>query len=74
MSVLRILRNVAVLVILAVAVLASTSGPAAAKKTKCRNVGYCLTAGRTCGGLVPCCCGLICVYGSGNSAYCRAPL
>lgn len=58
MSVLRILRNLAVLVILAVAVLTLTPGYAMAKHKKppvCLSLGtFCL--GRT----TPCCAGLYC--------------
>ena len=70
MSLLRILRNMAVLVILALAVLGSPRS-AAAKKTKCKPVVGCRIQGEPCGGRFVCCCGLVCVGGSGNSAYCK---
>jgi hypothetical protein len=64
MSVVRILRNLAVLVILAMAVLGSPR-PAAAKKTK----GFCVTLGQDCG-RYPCCRKLVC--GSvGNRSVCQ---
>jgi hypothetical protein len=54
MSVLRIFRNLAVLMILTLAVLASTPRPAAAK--------LCGKKGQICGrGIGPCCGKLICV-------------
>ncbi len=59
MSVLRILRNLAVLVILAMALLASTPRRAAAKNKKLQ----CLPAHSTCyfyAGAEPCCTGEIC--------------
>ena len=66
MSVLRILRNVAVLVILAVAVLASTPRPAEAKK---HNRG-CLASGSLCNPKsLPCCSGL-CTDLGGTKAFC----
>jgi hypothetical protein len=54
MSLLRILRNLAGLLILAMAVLASTSRPAAAKKQ------VCLQLFEPCGFTIPCCRGLVC--------------
>jgi hypothetical protein len=53
MSLLRILRNLAVLVILAMAVLGSPR-PAAAKKQ------VCLQLFEPCGFTIPCCRGLVC--------------
>ncbi len=65
MSLLRILRNLAVLVILAMAVLASTPRPAAAKKQ------VCLQEFEQCNGTIPCCRGLVC--GSvGNRSICQS--
>ena len=66
MSVLRILRNLAVLVILAVGVLASTPRHAAAQ------VG-CRIFGELCGGRFVCCRGLVCAPESGNRAICIKP-
>jgi hypothetical protein len=64
MSLLRILRSLAVLVILAMAVLGSPRA-AAAKKTK----SFCVTLGEDCG-RYPCCRGLVC--GSvGNRSVCQ---
>ena len=58
MSVLRILRNLAVLVILAVAVLTLTPGSAMAKH---RKPPVCLPQGAFClGRTTPCCAGLYC--------------
>ena len=60
MSVLRILRNVAVLVILAVAVLTVTPGSAMAKHGKTKPP-VCLSLGAFCfGRTTPCCAGLYC--------------
>ncbi len=67
MSMLRILRNLAVLLILAVAVLVSTPRPAAANKKK----GACAIAGQQCGlDRLPCCHHLVCVAFSGGRAFC----
>jgi hypothetical protein len=58
MSVLRILRNLAVLVIFTLAVLASTPRAAADKPKACEG------AGQPCGlGYPPCCHKLVCEFG-----------
>jgi hypothetical protein len=69
MSLLRILRNLAVLVILTVGGLGLTPRLAMAKKKP--PPPLCTPQGHTCpGSLPPCCPGLQCVSYGGNLSYC----
>ena len=78
MSVLRTLRNLAVLVILAVAVLASPPRPAAAAEGGWKEA-Y-LPFGFVCPGhfhgskkIILCCPGLVCVHQPGTLGRCQRP-
>jgi hypothetical protein len=75
MSLLHILRNLAVLLILAVAVLVSTPRPAAGgddKHSKPKpGPGRCSEVGQECASILPPCCpGLVCVPAS-TRAFCE---